>query len=312
MQSMEPLGRFADAGQLALETALDFASRSLTHRRIPIAGCAVHLDDRGHTTVIGTGVNGRIPEPGSGADGYPTDHGETAAIRNLRDIGRYDWHNVVFATTLSPCAMCARSLMALHRFGLRRIVVAESDSFPGRKDLLETLPEIVMIELTSDRAKQMMADFSTSYPWDWAADIGEIPARSQLMFDQSRLESVCERLSRSASEKGIDHAAVMNAQGDVLSEAKDLRETTGGNPTYSGVIQAVGRAGSSINLRECAVVHISADPGKAIGIEKFGDASLGACEVFRPGTLVTNATVESSLLQLLEEAGVANVTIDGC
>lgn len=287
------LGPHAEAGLLAAELALEAGAASSTAGRIPISGAAVARAADGELHTICVGVNGRIPADDS--PGYPTDHGETGAIRHIADVRAVDWAEAVFATTLSPCIMCTRTLMHLHGLGLRRIVIAESSSFPGRKDLLRPLPGMQLIELTHRPAVKMMERFARRHPWDWAADIGEIPPARPLTAPDT------EAMLAAVWEHGA-HAGVCDATGACIAHARDGRADTGGNPVHAAAMVAMGRAGSAVNLREHAVV---VDHAGTLDLAAFGASSLGACELFRPAALVTSGPVHAALRAPLEAAGVA-------
>merc|ERR1711974_58641 len=83
-------------------------------------------------------------------------------------------------------------------------------------------------------------------------------------------------------------ATVVGPDGRMLSRAPDARSSSGGNPCNSAVLCAMGKAGSSVNSRECAVVWRSAG---AAELAFLGETSLGACELFRPAALVTRGPV---------------------
>ena len=286
------LGDFAPAGLQATRLALKTAAVSAAAGRIPIAGAAVFMAEDGTLTTITTGCNGRIPA--DDGPGYPTDHGETAAVRHIDDVSAWDWKRAVFATTLSPCVMCTRTLMHLHSLGLSRITIAESQSFPGRKDLLRPLPGMVMVELESPSAVAMMQHFARRHPWDWAADIGEIPPAS--------VPDITDPAALFTTLKQRGHqAGVFSADGRCIASAADERRSKGGNPVYSAPMLAMGRAGSAINLREHVLVVCSTGP---LDLAGFGFASLGACELFRPAVLLCNHVVESTLQITLIDAGI--------
>ena len=57
-------------------------------------------------------------------------HGEMSC---LRDAGVISFHDTVMYTTLSPCSMCAG---ALGLFKVSLVVIGESVTFPGSKDIL--------------------------------------------------------------------------------------------------------------------------------------------------------------------------------
>ena len=57
-------------------------------------------------------------------------HGEMSCMRNA---GLISFHDTVMYTTLSPCSMCAG---AIGLFKLSLLVIGESVTFPGSKDIL--------------------------------------------------------------------------------------------------------------------------------------------------------------------------------
>ena len=71
-------------------------------------------------------------------------HGEMSC---LRDAGLMSFHDTVMYTTLSPCSMCAG---AIGLFKLSLLVIGESVTFPGSKDIL-TQFGIPFIDLQDDR-----------------------------------------------------------------------------------------------------------------------------------------------------------------
>ncbi|MFT4624077.1 MAG: creatinine deaminase [Myxococcota bacterium] len=279
------LGPFAAAGLRATRLAIGQATESSAAGRIPIAGAAVERRPDGTLRTVTVGCNGRIPA--DGGPGYPTDHGETGAVRHLHDLSAVPWERVVFATTLSPCIMCTRTLLHLHGLGLSRVVVAEAASFPGRKALLANAG-MQLVELTNPDAVTLMQRFARTHPWDWQADIGGIPPRA----------CSCDA-PRCACADGPDpapvlahlaarghHAAVVARDGTVVATAADGRAAHGHNPVYSAPMLAIGRAGSAINLREHTLVVAADVP---VDIDTFGLSSLGACELFRPQAVVLGA-----------------------
>lgn len=292
------LGDHAGAGERATQLALDAGAASAAAGRIPISGAAVRRGPDGALHTVCVGVNGRIPA--DDGPGYPADHGETGAIRRIMDATAVDWAEVVFATTLSPCIMCTRTLIHLHGLGLRRLVIAESQSFAGRKDLLRPLPGMHIVELSHPPAVEMMQRFARTYPWDWAADIGEIPPSGPIgRIDATR---ALDALRATGSDAGV-----VDARGECIAHAQDARDQTGGNPVYSAAMVAMGRAGAAVNLREHVVVV--GHPGP-LDLATFGASSLGACELFRPAAVVTRGVIEPRLRQQLEAAGVQAIGAD--
>jgi cytosine/creatinine deaminase len=94
-------------------------------------------------------------------------HGEMSC---LRDAGLMSFHDTVMYTTLSPCSMCAG---AIGLFKLSLLVIGESVTFPGSKDILSQLG-IPYIDLADARSIEMMKSWR-SVPANerlWQGDIG--------------------------------------------------------------------------------------------------------------------------------------------
>jgi cytosine deaminase len=94
-------------------------------------------------------------------------HGEMSC---LRDAGLMSFHDTVMYTTLSPCSMCAG---AVGLFKLSLLVIGESVTFPGSKDILNQFG-IPHIDLKDERSIDMMKRWR-SVPANerlWQGDIG--------------------------------------------------------------------------------------------------------------------------------------------
>jgi creatinine deaminase len=94
-------------------------------------------------------------------------HGEMSC---LRSAGLISFHDTVMYTTLSPCAMCAG---AIGLFKLSLVVIGESVTFPGSKDILAQFA-IPYIDLEDERSISMMKAWR-SVPANerlWQGDIG--------------------------------------------------------------------------------------------------------------------------------------------
>nr|WP_218626111.1 nucleoside deaminase [Bradyrhizobium sp. dw_78] len=94
-------------------------------------------------------------------------HGEMSC---LRDAGLTSFHDTVMYTTLSPCSMCAG---AVGLFKLSLLVIGESVTFPGSKDIL-TQFGIPFIDLADDRSINMMKSWRSNPGNErlWQGDIG--------------------------------------------------------------------------------------------------------------------------------------------
>lgn len=263
--------------------------------------------------------------------GYPTDHGETGSIRQIELFGEVDWSRSVFATSLSPCVMCTRLLEGLYQYnGLRNVVICESKSFVGggpRLDKLDGSPDapiqpevpkgesaadkrLEVVRLANPTGQKAMALFSCRYAHDWNADIGAIAPRRG--YREAILAEVHENAKSWLGQLSDGEAAVYGPDpwyandptaGRLnirkLAVCGDLREhlgeDVGDNPCRAAVIRAMGMAGSTVNLQECAVLW-RCPAGKATA-KSFSPASWGAVELFRPAAVVVPSEEAKVLVQ---------------
>ena len=100
--------------------AIREAEASIAQGGLPI-GAVLTRDNK----IIARGHNNRVQE------NNPILHGEMSC---LREAGVISFHDTVMYTTLSPCSMCAG---ALGLFKVSLVVIGESETFPGSKDILE-------------------------------------------------------------------------------------------------------------------------------------------------------------------------------
>jgi cytosine deaminase len=130
------------------------AKKSYDEGGLPIGAVMVENDQ-----VIAAGHNRRVQ------DGDPTAHGEMDCLRKAGRRSRY--HGVTLYTTLSPCMMCAGTIL---QFGIRHVVVGEDQNFPGNLDFLRA--HGVEVRLLDDHAcKDLMARFIRERPDLWDEDI---------------------------------------------------------------------------------------------------------------------------------------------
>ena len=94
-------------------------------------------------------------------------HGEMSC---LRDAGLISFHDTVMYTTLSPCSMCAG---AIGLFKLSLLVIGESETFPGSKDILSKF-NIPFIDLSDERSINMMKNWRSNPANErvWQGDVG--------------------------------------------------------------------------------------------------------------------------------------------
>jgi creatinine deaminase len=140
----------------ALEVSLEEAQAGLREGGIPIGSALLTQDG----TVVARGHNLRVQT------GDPTAHAETVCIRNAGR--RRDWHTLILASTLSPCAMCSGTAV-LHRIPI--IVIGENITFQGREDWLTQSARRVMVA-QDERCIALMRAFIAQRPDLWNEDIG--------------------------------------------------------------------------------------------------------------------------------------------
>jgi len=136
--------------RLAYEQAL----KSYNEGGLPIGAVMVE-----HDAVIAAGHNRRVQ------DDDPTAHGEMDCLRRAGRRARYD--GVTMYTTLSPCMMCAGTIL---QFGISDVVIGEARNFPGNPDFLRSHGVRVTVVDDPD-CIELMARFIRERPELWDEDI---------------------------------------------------------------------------------------------------------------------------------------------
>ncbi len=138
--------------RLALEQAL----KSYNEGGLPIGAVMIEAGE-----VIARGHNRRVQ------DGDPTAHGEMDCLRRAGRRSRYD--GVTMYTTLSPCMMCAGTIV---QFRIPRVVIGENRNFGGNEDFLRS-HGVEVVVLDDEKCTALMARFIAERPEIWNEDIGE-------------------------------------------------------------------------------------------------------------------------------------------
>ena len=137
-----------------LRAAYEQAVKSYTEGGLPIGAVMVE-----NGSIIARGHNRRVQQRD------PTAHGEMDCLRNAGRRARYE--GVTLYTTLSPCMMCAGTLV---QFGVPRVVVGENRNFPGNIDFLRA--HGVDVRLMDDaECIALMKRFIGERPDLWDEDI---------------------------------------------------------------------------------------------------------------------------------------------
>jgi cytosine deaminase len=137
-----------------MAAALEQAQASYDEGGLPIGAVMVEGGE-----VVAAGHNRRVQ------DGDPTAHGEMDCLRRAGRRARYD--GVTLYTTLSPCMMCAGTVV---QFGVPRVVVGEDVNFPGNIGFLRD-HGVEVVLLDHEGCKQLMAQFIRERPELWDEDI---------------------------------------------------------------------------------------------------------------------------------------------
>jgi len=140
-----------------MKVAVEEAKKGLGEGGIPI-GSVLVKDGQ----IIGRGHNKRVQQSD------PIMHAEIDCLRNAGRIGRYD--KTVLYSTLMPCYLCAGAAI---QFGIKKVLVGESETFSGAREFLESYG-IEVIDLNLDECKQLMKKFIQANPELWKEDIGEL------------------------------------------------------------------------------------------------------------------------------------------
>jgi cytosine deaminase len=139
-----------------LKAAIDEARKGLSEGGIPIGSVLVRNGE-----IIGRGHNQRVQKDD------PMTHAETDCLRNAGRIGSYA--GTTLYSTLMPCYMCAGTVV---QFGIKRVVVGESKTFPGAPEFMRS-HGVEVIDMSNLECIEMMEDFIRTKPGLWNEDIGK-------------------------------------------------------------------------------------------------------------------------------------------
>ena len=138
-----------------MAAAIAQAKQGLLEGGIPIGSVLVKNGE-----ILGQGHNKRVQ------DGDPVTHAEIDCLRNAGRIGNYK--DTTLYSTLMPCYLCAGAVV---QFGIKKVIVGESQTFAGAKEFMES-HAVEVIDLDLDECKRLMSDFIYKHPHLWNEDIG--------------------------------------------------------------------------------------------------------------------------------------------
>jgi cytosine deaminase len=145
-----------------LQAAIEEAKQGLAEGGLPIGSVLVR-DAR----IIGRGHNRRVQGAG------PMIHAEIDCLNNAGRQTTY--RNTILYSTLMPCFLCSGAAV---QFGIPKVVVGESRTFPGGEGPGGTSPTflqshgIELLDLDDPTCVKMMTDFIDTNPELWHEDIG--------------------------------------------------------------------------------------------------------------------------------------------
>jgi creatinine deaminase len=137
-----------------LQLALAEASLSYDEGGLPIGAV---MTENGQ--LVAVGHNQRVQ------NGDPTAHGEMDCLRKAGRRPHY--RNTTLYTTLSPCMMCAGTIV---QFGIPTVVIGENESFKGNIEFLKAHGVEVLL-MDDAGCKALMQKFIREKPDLWDEDI---------------------------------------------------------------------------------------------------------------------------------------------
>lgn len=139
-----------------LTAAVEEAKRGLEEGGIPIGSVLVK-----DGAIIGRGRNRRVQ------DDDPITHAEIDCLRKAGRVGKYA--GTVLYSTLSPCYLCSGAVV---QFGIKKVVIGESKTFPGAPDFLRA-HGVDVVDLADAECIALMTGFIEKNPALWNEDIGK-------------------------------------------------------------------------------------------------------------------------------------------
>jgi creatinine deaminase len=139
-----------------MQAAIAQARKSRDEGGIPIGSALARAGK-----LVAVGHNKRVQE------NDPVTHAEIDCLRNAGRLGSF--RDTVLYSTLMPCYLCAGAVV---QFGIRKVIVGESRTFPGALDLMRS-HGVEVIDLDLPECIEMMQTFIAENPQLWKEDIGK-------------------------------------------------------------------------------------------------------------------------------------------
>ena len=142
---------------IIMRAAIKEALKGLKEGGVPIG--AILVEDG---KIIGRGRNKRVQQ------GDQLMHAEIDCLRNARLTGGY--HNTILYSTLMPCYLCAGAIV---QFGIKKVVVGESNSAPEASDFMES-HGIEVVNLDLKECRELMERYICENRMLWDEFLSEI------------------------------------------------------------------------------------------------------------------------------------------
>lgn len=139
-----------------MEAAIAQARKSRAEGGIPIGSVLVR-----DGSLLASGHNKRVQA------NDPVAHAEIDCLRNAGRIGTFA--GTILYSTLMPCHLCAGAVV---QFGIKKVVVGESRTFPGAVDFMRR-HSVEVVDLDLPECVEMMRTFIAEDPALWNEDIGK-------------------------------------------------------------------------------------------------------------------------------------------
>ncbi len=138
-----------------MDAAIAQARKSLSEGGIPIGSALARKGE-----LLAVGHNRRVQ------DDDPVTHAEIDCLRNAGRIGSF--RDTVLYSTLMPCYLCSGAVV---QFGIPRVIVGESRTFPGGPEFMRS-HGVEVIDLDLPECSEMMRQFIAAHSELWNEDIG--------------------------------------------------------------------------------------------------------------------------------------------
>jgi cytosine deaminase len=138
-----------------MAAAIAEARQGLSEGGIPI-GSALARNGQ----LLAVGHNRRVQK------NDPMTHAEIDCLRNAGRIGSF--RDTVLYSTLMPCYLCSGAVV---QFGIPKVIVGESRTFPGAPEFMRS-HGVEVVDLDLPACVAMMQQFIDAHPELWNEDIG--------------------------------------------------------------------------------------------------------------------------------------------